>query len=149
MPRNDPAPPDDLDAVAAKHHQALDAFVKGDPEPLKLLFSRRDDVTLANPFGPPQRGWADVEKTLEAAAAHYQDGRAVRFEEISRYVTRELAYIVEVEHYEAKVGRSDEMTPVSIRCTTVLRRENENWMILHRHADPITAARPAESVVRS
>ena len=31
-------------------------FVKGNPEPAKELFSRKDDVTLANPLGPPARG---------------------------------------------------------------------------------------------
>jgi ketosteroid isomerase-like protein len=149
VPRTDPAASDDFDAFAAKHHQALDTFMTGDPEPLKALFSRSDHVTLANPFGPPQRGRADVAKTMEAAAGHYRDGRAIRFEEVARYVTSELAYIVEVEHLEAKVGGSDEVTPVSLRCTTVLRREDENWMILHRHADPITATRPAESIVGS
>lgn len=38
-------------AVEAFRH-ALDSFVKGDPKPCADFFSRRDDVTLANPLGP-------------------------------------------------------------------------------------------------
>jgi ketosteroid isomerase-like protein len=138
---------DALDEVVEVSHRALDAFFKGDPNPLKPLFSHRDDVTLANPFGPPRRGWAEVEETMERAAANYSDGGVVGFEQVSKHVTPELAYIVEVEHYQAKVGGSDELTPVSLRCTTILRREDDGWKIVHRHADPITTARPAESVV--
>ena len=48
----------DLDEVIKRYHQALDAFSRGDPEPLKQLFSHRGDVVLANPFGPAVRGWA-------------------------------------------------------------------------------------------
>jgi ketosteroid isomerase-like protein len=139
---------DSLDAVVEESHRALDAFFKGDANPVKPFFSHRDDVTLANPFGPPRRGWAEVEETLEQAAANYRDGRVVGFEQVSKYVTPDLAYIVEIEHYQAKVGGSDEVTPVSLRCTTIFRREDEGWKIVHRHADPITAARPAESVVQ-
>ena len=45
---------DDLDKVIDQFQLALEEFVKGDPEPCKKLFSHRDDVTLANPFGPPR-----------------------------------------------------------------------------------------------
>jgi hypothetical protein len=31
--------------------------MKGSAEGYKKLFSRREDVTLANPFGHPVRGW--------------------------------------------------------------------------------------------
>ena len=139
---------DSLDAVVEESHRALDAFFKGDASSVKPLLSHRDDVTLANPFGPPRRGWAEVEETMELAAANYRDGGVVGFEQISKYVTPDLAYIVEIEHCQAKVGGSDEVTPVSLRCTTIFRREDDGWKIVHRHADPITAARPAESVVQ-
>jgi ketosteroid isomerase-like protein len=139
----------DLDAVLAECHRTLDAFVKGDPGPFKPLYSRGDDATLANPFGPPRRGWRDVEATLDRAAAHYRDGRFLGFDEVSRLVTPELAYVLEIERYEAKVGGSAEVTPVSLRCTTIFRREADGWKIVHRHADPITVARPADSVVHT
>jgi ketosteroid isomerase-like protein len=144
---SDARSPDDLAAVVADYHRALDAFLTGDPRPLAALYSRRDDATLANPFGPPQRGWAAVEETLERAAAHYKDGRSVGFEQVSSYVTPELAYMVELERYEAKVGGSDEMTPLSVRVTTVFRRD-DGWKVVHRHADPITTPRSAESVIQ-
>ncbi len=137
----------DLAQIIEASHQALDTFPKGDPKPLQGLFSRRDDVTLANPFGPPARGWTAVAATMERAAANYRDGEAVGFERFAEYATGDLAYIVEIERFRAKLGGSEEMVPFALRVTTVFRREDGAWKIVHRHADPITTPRSAESVV--
>ncbi len=140
---------DDLDATIEQYHRALDGFMRSDPRPLHALYSRSDYVTIANPFGPPRRGWPAVEETTAQAASHFADGRAIGFDEVSRCVTPELAYIVELERYESKVGGGDNVNPHSSRVTTVFRREGDSWKIVHRHADGITAARPAESVIQS
>ena len=139
--------PEELEQAIEAYHQALDTFMRGDASPLHALYSRRDDATIANPFGPPQRGWPAVEATTARAASYFRDGRALRFDRVSGYVTHELAYTLELEHTEAKVGGSDDATPVSVRVTTVFRNEDEGWKVVHRHADPITAPRPAESVI--
>ena len=137
----------DLAAFIERDHQALDAIVKGDSEPKKKLYSRRDDVTLANPFGLPARGWPAVAQTLQHAASQLREGQALAFERISEYATPELAYIVEIERYRGKVGSSD-TAPNALRVTTVFRREDGEWRIVHRHADPITGPRPPESILQ-
>ena len=104
--------------------------------------------SLANPVSPAVRGWKPVSDTAELAATQYRDGGATGFEIISKYVTPDLAYIVEVERYEMKVGRRDEITPRTLRATIIFRREEGVWKVLHRHADPITSYRPAESVIQ-
>jgi ketosteroid isomerase-like protein len=47
-----------------------------------------------------------------------------------------------------KVGGAEELVPVSLRVTTIFRREDDGWRIVHRHADPITAPRTARSIVQ-
>jgi hypothetical protein len=72
---------DDLvDDVIEQYHLALGEFVKGNPEPAKKLFSHREDVSLANPLGPPARRWEKVSKTLEHAASNFRDGQTTSFE---------------------------------------------------------------------
>jgi ketosteroid isomerase-like protein len=139
---------DDLDEVIEQSHLTLGEIVKGNPEPLKMVYSHREDVSLANPFGPPVRGWEQAAATIERAASNYKDGESVGFENVAKYVTPELAYIVEVERYKAKVGGGEELAPISLRVTSIFRREDGVWKIVHRHADPITTAQPAESVIQ-
>jgi ketosteroid isomerase-like protein len=139
---------DYFDEVLEQYHLALDEIMKGSPEGYKRVYSRRDDVTLANPFGPPARGWDEVARTLERAASHYRDGEATGFENVSKYITAELAYTVEIERGQAKVeGRAD-VTPIAVRVTTIFRPEEGAWKVVHRHADPITTPQPAESVIQ-
>jgi ketosteroid isomerase-like protein len=55
---------------------------------------------------------------------------------------------VQLEHLEAKVGGREEITPYSLRSTMIFRPEDGEWKVVHRHADPITTAQPAESVIQ-
>lgn len=137
---------DDAEALIERTHRALADFFTGDPEPALQLFSRRDDVTLGNPFGPFVRGWDQVFETATRAAAHYRDGEVVGFERVAAYEADDLACFVEVERYRARIGDGTDMSPVVLRVSTVLRREDGEWRIVSRHADPISAARPPESV---
>jgi ketosteroid isomerase-like protein len=137
----------DFDQTVKRYHEALDEFMKGNADPAKSMFSHRNDVTLANPFGPAVLGWKRVADTAELAATHYRDGEVTGIENISKYVTHDLAYIVEVERYKAKVGGREEVTPLALRVTSIFRPEDGTWKLVHRHADPITAVQPVESVI--
>jgi ketosteroid isomerase-like protein len=138
----------DFDEVVEHYQRALGEFVKGNPEPLKMMYSHREEITLANPFGPPVRGWEQAAVTMERAATHYRDGEIVGFENVANCVTPELAYIVELERYQAKVGGREEITPVAVRVTSIFRPEDGTWKVVHRHADPITTVQVPESVIQ-
>ena len=71
---------DDVDRLIERYQRGLGDFMKGDPEPVKGLFSHEEDVTLANPLGPPAHGWDEVAATIEHAASQFRDGRLVGVE---------------------------------------------------------------------
>ena len=137
----------DLDSAIEQSHAALAAILKGDPSVYKALYSDRDDVTLGNPFGPYARGRRKVDETLDRAASNYRDGESTGIELVAKYVSNDLACIVEVERGRSKVGGAKEFASVAVRVTSVFRFERGAWKLVHRHADPITAPRPAESVI--
>jgi ketosteroid isomerase-like protein len=116
---------------------------------VKDLFSHTEDVTLANPYGPPVRGFDEVAKAVEHAASLHSDGTFVEWQIVAKYVTAELAYVVQIERAEAKIGAREEITtPYAVRATMIFRPEDGEWKVVHRHADPITTAQPAESVIQ-
>jgi ketosteroid isomerase-like protein len=140
---------DDLDQVLEQYHSALGEIVRGNPEPLKMLYSHREEVSLANPFFPPVSGWDKAARNMERAASRYRDGEIEGFEPVAKYVSSELACVVEVERYRAKVGGRDDISPMALRVTSILRPEEGTWKVVHRHADPITTPQPAESVIQN
>ena len=138
---------DDLDQVIEQYHQALDEFSRGNPDPVKEFYSGRDDVAIANPFFPLTRGREQVVARLERSVQNFRDGE-VGFQNVVKWVSDELACIVELEEWKAKVGGREDATPFTLRVTTVFRAEGGGWKVVHRHADPITTARPAESGIQ-
>jgi ketosteroid isomerase-like protein len=140
---------DEVDELVEQYYRAQGEFLRGNPEPVKDLFSQRDDVTLANPYGPPVRGWDEVAKAVDYAASLRSDGEFVEWQIVAKYVTAELAYVVQIEQAEAKIGAREDITPLAVRSTMIFRPEDDgNWKIVHRHADPITTPQPAESVIQ-
>ena len=139
----------DLDSVIEQSHAAVDGILKGDTSLAKDLFSDRDDVTLGNPFGPYACGRRRVEETLAGAASNYRDGEVTGVELVAKYVSGDLACVVEVERGRAKVGGAKELAPLALRVTSLFRWEGSAWKLVHRHADPITVSRAAASVINT
>jgi ketosteroid isomerase-like protein len=67
---------------------------------------------------------------------------------VAEWVSAELACVVELEEWKAKVGGREEVTPFTLRVTILFRAEEGGWKVVHRHADPITTPQPAESVIQ-
>ena len=139
---------ENIDELIEQYDLALGEFVKGNPEPVKELFSHRDDVTLANPLFPVGHGWEQVSERLERAASTLRDGKITGFETVEKRVTPELAYLVRVERQEGKVGGGEDVASFALRVTMIFRPEDGAWKVVHRHADPITTTRPAESLIQ-
>ena len=136
----------DFSAAVDAYRQALDAFVTGDARPVLEHFSRRDDVTLANPLGPRRLGRADVEQAGEGAVANFEAG-SLRFEDLSRHATADLRHVVSLERAEVRLAGSDEMVPSTLRVTMIFRGEGDTWRVAHRHADPITTTQPISTIL--
>jgi hypothetical protein len=85
---------DDLDQVIEQYQRAANEFLKGNPEPHKMMFSHRGDATLLNPFGSLDHGFEQVAETMERFASQISDGEVTSFDVLEKYVTPELACVV-------------------------------------------------------
>ncbi len=69
-------------------------------------------------------------------ASNFSNCESFEYEVLAAGVGGDLAYIAGIEHTTASVGGA---APVaySLRVTTILRRENGEWKVIHRHGDPV------------
>ena len=121
-----------------QYHDALDEFSRGDPAPVKALYSHRDDAVLANPFvGPPVRGSERIWEALDFASSRFRDGTFTRSDTVAEYVSDDLAVLMEMESWTVKFSGKQDLDSFDLRVTTTFRREGDDWKLIHRHADPI------------
>jgi ketosteroid isomerase-like protein len=135
---------DDFDDVLERYHQALGEFMKGDPQPVWKLHSHREDATLANPRGRIAHGWEQVSQRMAEVASGRREGQ-MSVEVVERFVSPELACVVQMEQAKAKFGASEDLTTYALRATILFRREEGAWKVAHRHADPLSAVEQAAS----
>jgi len=131
-----------VDRILEEYHSALDDFAKGNPEPVKRLYSHGPDATLANPFGPAVHGWKDVSAALDFAVSRFRDGQVTKFESGARYESADQSTIFEVEQWTVKFGGETKMSSFTLRVTSTFVREADTWKLVHRHADPIATSDP-------
>ena len=139
--------PPALEEVIAESHEALRKILNGDPSGYAALFADRDDITLGNPFGPFGKGRANVLNALNNAATKYKDGSVVAVDRVAVYGDKKIVVLVEIEHDRAKLGASPDFSEFAARVTSVYEKVGTRWKLVHRHADPITTSRPAESML--
>jgi ketosteroid isomerase-like protein len=128
-----------LDDFIEQYHQACVPFSRGESAPMKALFSRGDDVVLANPFGPAVSGWTAASDRLDFASSRLHDGDVTPFDEVVRYASGDLVVLHETEYWKSRVSDRGVVEPWVLRVTTTFRRENGDWRVVHRHADPIAS----------
>jgi lactoylglutathione lyase len=114
------------------------ALLQGDPQPEKELWSRRDDVTLANPFGGYRRGWPEVEAGLHLAAEGFAKGGTCVFEEISRQAGPDYGFVFEMERFESSLTNGRGVASGALRAIMIFRVEDGEWKLVHRQADTLT-----------
>lgn len=136
-----------LEAAIGESHEALRKILNGDPSGYAALFADREDITLGNPFGPFGKGRAAVLAALNNASRKYRDGSVVRVDRVAVYGGGSIVCLVEIEHDRARLGTSPDFAEFAARVTSVYERIGGRWKLVHRHADPITTPRPAESML--
>lgn len=140
--------PEELKNVIDGYSASSKAFMNGDPKLLQTAYSHCEDVTIFGDFGGYEHGWKEqVEKRLEWAAARFLGG-VTTSENISLIVSPELACNVDLEHLRVQLAGVSGRVDIDLRVTTVFRREDKQWKVVHRHADPLVKVQDAASIIR-
>jgi len=137
------------DFLAATMPQLTEAEIaihNGDAAPRIAMWSPNEPVTL---FGAAvtRSGWADVRATFEWLGSSFSDCTSYRIEVIAAGASGDLAYIVAFEHTTASVDGAPPRS-YTLRATTVFRREDGEWKVVHRHGDTLASPAAAEVVQR-
>jgi ketosteroid isomerase-like protein len=125
---------DFLATVVARQRAAEKTIHDGDPGPRLALWTKADPATLLGAAMPIVTGAAEVRQAFEQVASWFSDCTSYEFEVVAAGVSGDLAYTVGFEHTTTSV--QGQPRAYTLRVTHVYRREDGEWHIVHRHADP-------------
>jgi CheY-like chemotaxis protein/ketosteroid isomerase-like protein len=103
------------------------------------IYSHESDVTQFSPSGGYERGWDEVGPRLVSMADDLS--RSTTVEVLAEHVSGDLACTVGVVRLLEAVPGDEHPCAVEYRVTYVHRRENGEWKVVHRHADPLMGIR--------
>jgi ketosteroid isomerase-like protein len=129
---------DFLDDVLPKVRDEVVALENGAADVRKSLWSHRDPLTL---FGAEASavGWDQVDAVFDRLAARFSDGQSCTYEVWRAALSGDLGHVVAIERSVAGT-RGSAQRPFALRVTTIFRREQGDWKVIHRHGDPYDAA---------
>jgi ketosteroid isomerase-like protein len=128
----------DLDAFVEEMLPRLEAadtaLHNGDASKRAAMWSHVDPVTL---FGAAftASGWSAIGSTFDLLASRFSNCTSWDFELLASGASGDLAYTVGIERTTASVAGAPP-TAYALRVTTIFRREDGAWKVVHRHGDP-------------
>jgi hypothetical protein len=141
----------DVQELIAEMDRGRANWVNGRGEALEGV-GQAPDMTLLGPFGGlgPPKGSMTPEQLAAGQAAvsaslfHGGEGHC---EVLSTIVEHDVVVLVMIERSMVRFDGFDAPRPWILRTTQVFRKDDAKWIRLHRHADPLIAARSFEETL--
>lgn len=127
-----------LEWVGSRLRDAEEALHNGDSAPRLALWSENDPVSVFGAWKSAS-GQEEVRELFEFLETRFSDCRSYSYEIVAADVVGDMAYTVGYEHTRASVGGSPR--DYTLRSTQIYRRDNDEWKVVHRHADEVSEAK--------
>lgn len=123
------------DEVLPLLQRDVEALHNGDAEPRKDMWSHNEPLVL---FGAAMGavGWTEIEQVFDTIAKWFHGSSSLDIEVVAAESSGDIGYVCAIE-------RSDILDPTgaaksyALRVTTVFRREDGTWKMVHRHGSPL------------
>jgi ketosteroid isomerase-like protein len=126
-----------LTAIKPQLDEVERSLHNGDAAGRIAMWSRTAPLTL---FGAAMSGvgWDQIHPVFETLGEQFSNCTSYRNEILAAEASGDLAYTVALEHTTASINGA-EPTSYVLRATTIFRREDGEWKVVHRHGDGIAA----------
>jgi ketosteroid isomerase-like protein len=128
---------EDLKEFIAQAEEAADAWVRGDLDRYLDLVHHARGFTLLAPTGGPAGQHEDRMGELRGWESTFTGGEAT-LEHVVTHVWADTVVLIMIERQHGRIGDQPDQD-LSLRVTHVYRRVGGDWLLVHRHADPLAS----------
>lgn len=135
---------DDVVHLIADLEKGANAWVNGQlEETASTTFTQANEMVLVGPFGgAPLKGEGEWGARQSAAVKAFTEGNT-KLELVDWQAGGDLLVLVLIERGQTRFAGQSSLQPWVLRTTQVFRRSDQNkWVRLLRHADPLADFRP-------
>lgn len=126
----------DFKQFMKKREAASSAYISGDGGPLEKISTHTSPATIFGPTGDCVQGAEKVIAANTSGSKHFKPGSENKFEIMHSAESGELAYWTGVQHSVVQMEGKSKPVQFNLRVTEIFRKENGEWKLIHRHADP-------------
>ena len=129
---------EDLSEFVRRTEEAADAWVRGDMNRYLDLVHHAAGFTLLAPNGGPVTRHEDRAAEFSGWTSPFADGEA-RLEHVETHAWADTVVLAMIERQHGRIGDQPDQN-LSSRVTHVYRRDGSDWLLVHRHADPLVGS---------
>lgn len=119
----------------------VESLHNGDLAFRRRLWSRTEPVTLLGAW-LSGCGWDEVDAVFEGLGTLFRGSLGIDYEVLAAEASGDLGYVVGLEHSSVVVG-DEGPRDYTLRVTTIFRREDGEWKVIHRHGDEVPFTKAA------
>jgi ketosteroid isomerase-like protein len=123
-----------LDDIVPRLKSADTLLHNGDASGRIAMWSRRAPVTLLGAAFTAVE-WPEIRNVFDKLGRKFSDCRSFDIEVLAADVSGDLGYIIAIERTTAAID-GNEPIAYALRVSTICRREDGGWKVVHRHGDP-------------
>jgi ketosteroid isomerase-like protein len=127
----------DFQQFLQQREAASGEYMSGNPDPLGRIAAQQLLATFFSPRGDATTGTREVWAKYERDASVFTSCTENAFETLDSASGDDIAYWVGFQRSEASMRGADQPVRFDLRVTEIYRREDGQWKLVHRHADPL------------
>lgn len=128
---------DDFKTFIEKRKVVAQAYVNGDAGPLAKIAVKNFAATFFGPMGAVVEGAREVLGRYELDALSFDAGSESDLEIVHMCANGEIGYWAGFQNARPRMKGRAGTIPMRLRVTEIFRKEEGEWRLIHRHADPL------------